>query len=744
MVQNKKYRSYGILRKNNMSDILNKEEALNNLLNNLPEVDEENGITFISQDLNAIRGIKDTDIGPSDFSQLAGTTPTTIQVDGNGVPVLNAANNIIVVDVNPLIRLEDRFRLYRGITEDPPIFSSGRGPTAYFIPSDLLPISFPKASTIDDEIGTSLLDQSVQVSSDFWVLGEFYINDRIRPDFADEYGGIMWEGYYLPNPSSNIQTFSYETSGLFHVEYDRFSDGNWQVLKSIYAKLRDVLVQSDATDATTIILQPGELVYISVGDFLSGNTEFVITSISESTNSITLSNEITVTAGQSLTFDMPLGISNTSGQYTINEMIDRGETPQMKKRIFWWFPETELYETESSAPEYRYLLNRISGRERYDFYFLNSESASPTPSSGSVRELIENAITPTQDTFNSQLKSSNGTSSLYTPKSLLSQITKGSSNISFDESTKSVTGNFSTTDIGNYIVPTAVADLETVVPKNMRVKDLFGSNSASNARLVNILWPVTRTDYPVTFIDHNGLVDYFVVTSSTDVVTILSPGDDTLKLRKDMYCVYDNTNEFIRITEIISPTSFRTSAPLGLTNSYVYIYANAGIIDGSLDVFCANTFGQTLTTEATSGTNTLTLTSIAGIETGMIVQFSGSIAVNTDVSSIAPSSNTITLSTNLIASIDAGSTIVFTPAGTTVNKEICVLPLDLSPPFVGVPTGLDTDENSIRSSKASFNVKVGRLTASNISVSSANTSNSYDTKIDLANTSFSIIGIKVV
>ena len=124
MAQTKKYKSYGVLRKNNLSDILDKTESLNNILNNLPGVNPEAGITFISPDLDSIRGLKDTDIGPSDFNQLANSTPFTYRVDelGNSVPGSNGQP--FLTAINPLIRLEDRFKLYRNITEDPPVFAS--------------------------------------------------------------------------------------------------------------------------------------------------------------------------------------------------------------------------------------------------------------------------------------------------------------------------------------------------------------------------------------------------------------------------------------------------------------------------------------------------------------------------------------------------------------------------------------------------------------------------------------------
>lgn len=739
MTQSKKYKSYGVRRENNLSDLENREEALNNLLDNIPGVDAENGITFISQDLDAIRGLKDTDITSDDFIQLAGTTVNGIELDQSGNVVVDEDGNTISVPVNPLIRMSDSFQRYRRVTEEPPVFASGRGPNVFFVPSNLLPPSFSKGSNLNTQLVPNLSDPLIQTSNDFWALGEFHINDRIRADFPDEYGGILWDGYYIPNPAATFHTFFYETTGLFHIEFDRFGDNNWEVLKSIYAKQRTVIVLTAATDSTAITLEPNETKYVSVGDFLVADPEVIITTISG--NVITLAKAITVSAGQSLVFDMDLGKTSTTGQYTINEILDRGETPQIRKRIFWWFPDSGGY-----SPDFKYLRNRISGRTIYEYFFLNNERASIIPKVGGARELLAKALTPSQDVMNAQFKSTKTTSSVYEPKPFLSNVTRASINVSFEFGTRSITSTnpaLSNTELGNFIVPTAVSDFGVAVPKNMRLKDLLGSNDAANSRLVNTVWPDTKTNYPVSFIDHNGLVDYFVVSSSGNLVTILS-GGTTENLKKDMYCVYNNTNQFVRITSIVSPTTFRTSSDLLLTNSYVYVYANAGIIDRSLDVFCVGVFGQTLAATATAGTNTLQLTSGTGVSPGMIVQFAGSIQEPTSVFSVAPDGVTITLTSNLLTDILSGSTIVFAPAGTPVNKEICVIPLDLSPPFVGVDTGLDTNGKGIKSSigQTALNVKVNTIDMT-ASVSSATTSESYDRKIDLGGTTLSLIAKKV-
>ena len=412
----------------------------------------------------------------------------------------------------------------------------------------------------------------------------------------------------------------------------------------------------------------------------------------------------------------------------------------MKKRIFWWFPNTGSY-----SPDYKYLRNTIFGRTVYEFFFLNSEMSAVTPTAGSVRELLDNAVTPSQDSFSSVFKSTSPTTVSYEPKPFLTDITKATINITFDVGNRSFTStspNLANTELGNYIVPTTVADFGVVIPKGMRLKDLLGSNVAANSRLVTSTWPQSKTDYSVSFIDHRGLVDIFVVSSSGDVVTI-SAGGTTDKLKTDMYCVFNNINQYVRVTEIISPTSFRTSANLGLTNAYVYVYANAGIVDKSLDEFCAGVFGQTLATQAVAGATSIVVSSASGIAPGMTVQFAGSIPIFTSILSM--SGTTLNLSNALTADIMQGETIVFVPVGVSglQNREICVRPLDLSPPFVGVDTGLSTNGKNIKTSQTSLNVKTNKITMS-AAVSTATTSESYDRKIDLANTTLSLLAKRVV
>ena len=723
MASTSKYRRYGVRRENNLSDIKNPEISLNNLLDNLPVVVD--GKTFISQDLDVIRGLGGTNVSPSTFTQIGGTAPTYTYFE----------NDEIKEDyITPIIRLKDRFTQYREVTGDVGQFGSGLGPRAFFIPSDKIS-NFTKTTSFDDAANTS----GVETSDDFWVLGEFQINNRIRPNFPDSYGGIMWEGYFLPNPITSYQNFSFLTTGLFHAEYDRFGDGNWLTVASIYAEERTVEVAATVSNSTTVSIIEDDVKYVAKNDVVNGDDSIFIDNIVG--NVLTLSNPISVNAGENLTLTFVAGIDDVNASFEIPIISDRAETPAFKVRFFWWFPTTI-----SNDPEFKYLNVAYSSSTILPFSRFSIEEPTNVYGDYEIRKLIEDATTPIQEEFGEtgssgtdykDFQNENYFQSVYTPISSLAQITNVSGlSIEYVLDNKYIIGNSSSlsqTEFGNYIVPTDPTQMGIggIIPKNLRLKDTIGATSISTTRIVNQSMPSTETSVSVEVINHNGLIDYYVATSASDVVTI-SEGD-TSNLRVDMICITSSTlsTDFVRITEIISSTQFRTSVNLGITDAYVFVYANAGVIDRSKEIFCDGVFGQVLTANATS--DTLTLGSVDGIVSGQVVQFEGYIPSATTVLSIV--GNDVTISNSVTQTIQSGSTIIFAPSGTSANKESCVLPIDLSPPFLGIDTGLSTDGNNIKStSPTEFNVVFANIISeANTTVSSAGSSPAYDTTIVLAN-----------
>lgn len=760
----KKYRSYGVRRENNLADLDNKEEGLNNLLNNMPGVGGD--ISFTSQDLDAIRGLKDTAINASDFVGLAGSTPRVTEVDEDGVQLVDSSGDPSLVIIKPIYRIEDRIRSYRKVTENPPVFVSGTGPYAYTIPSGIIPALSKGANLNSINISAIQASNATLKSDDFWALGEFSISNKFNINFPNEYGGILWEGYYIPDPITSTHTFTYDTTGLFHVEYDRFGNNTWEVVKSIYAKQRVVTVDAAVTAATVIQLAPGDARFVSNNDFILGDPTNFVTSVNINNDTVALTNPITRALNSTITFDMDLGKSQYDGSYIINEILDRAETPQIKKRIFWWYPFDTSY-----SPDIKYLRNRllspgIARTAFYSYFNWNKERSSNIAAPGSIRDVLNTSITPSQDNFGSAgnekfFRSNLFTDTIYTPKSSFAEINKGTTTVSFESGSRYIIGSLTFSAIGNAVVPAAVAAIPSetfnLIPKNLRIKTLLGVGVDSTARIVDLPTPVTGSA-SVNIIDHLGLIDYFVASSVGDLVTVSSAEN----LKKDMICITATTSAiaYVRITEVlaaapgVTPTQFRTSVPLNLTDGFVYVYSNSGIVDRSMETFCSGVFGQAVQTTTAEITNTIQLVSIAGVVENQVVQFGSAIPAlpPTTVTAIDIATNTITLSAATAESITQGETIVFAPAGTATNKEICVLPLDLSPPFIGVTTGLSTDGKSIKSAQTQplLNVRTNTLTFKTATATAATITETYDRRISIKNinpltgTAFTILSKLVI
>lgn len=723
MTRSSKYRSYGLVRNLNLSDIGNPELSLDNLINNLPEVVD--GKTFISADLDAVRGLSDSRVFPINFEQLVSTTPTYTFME----------NGFVKEDlIRPIVRLKDRFVDYRSVTNDEGALGSGLGPTAHFIPSNNISV-FNSSSTFLSKVSLS----AVETSDDYWVTGEFQVNSKFRPDFPDHYGGVMWEGYFYPDIDFGSQSYSANTTGLLHIEYDRFDDGNWIPVISIYAEERPLTVTQSATNSLNISIV--ETMNVGVGDHINGDVDNLVVGVGSS--SISLTTPITVTTGDILIVKMDLGRDTISVNYTLPIVIDAGELPIPKIRFFWWYP-TSM----GTIPELKYLLNyRTTNSNILPFYTMNKTA--PTSSVGfkEVRGLLNDSVTASQESFGSSGSSGNNyrtfTSndsfiSSYVPKSSMSEITIANNvDISFKLGERYVIflDDISISSFGNYIIPIDTSTTYDDLPKNTRIKS--DVTRIGNSRIISETALATKNSLDVRLIDHNGLVDYYVTTSSSDLVT-LSGSDNTNNLSVGMICITptSSSSDFIRITEIISATVFRVSTTLSLSSQYIFIYANSGLLDRTKEVFCEGVSGKILTGNATG--SVLSLDSVSGLVVGQIVQFDQYIPSGTSIVSI--SSLNVTISASVMQTIETGATIVFSASNTTVNKEQCVIPLDLSPPFSGVPAGLSTNTRNIRSTFPSvFNVKFFSLVSGASVVGTVDSSSAnYDRTIS------AIGGIKIL
>lgn len=718
MTISRKYRSYGIRRLNNFSDLSNPEQALDNLLNNLQEDPER---SFISRDIDAIRGLKDTEIFPSTFTEIAATAPTYTFANTSGPQV---------DFVRPIIRVQDRFNTYRSITGAAGKQGAGYGPDAWTIPVTSFKLSPVKGDGIDDIIPNFSTDKSnFFFRPDFWAVGEVFVTNTFHPSFTNGKGGIVWESFYIPDYSTTGNALSFTTTGMIHIEFDRFDTGDWIAYKSIYAPERAVRVVANNNTSTTVEIAVGDEIYVAQGDKLTTNNEIQIIDIAR--NVLTLSSPINAVANDVISFEFVVGEDVVSDELYIEPVFDIGERPKI--RIAWWYP------NNISDPSDKYLSLRRNGNIMPFSNFSNTSSYSTGPYE--LQSLLDKAVTGYQPKFGDsgaykRFRTDGVMRNTYVPPSNFSSINKFGANTSaigqFVGGRRYVLASparLADTSVGNIIVDTTPRF--SIVSKDTRIKRSPSDNPFTGARILTK--PATATaNVSIRAIDHNGLVDYFITSSSNTMIKV----DSTSNLRTGMLCVthFTSPSTYYRISAIANTTTFFVTSPLGITsNNYVFVYSDSGLVDDSKKVYCQGVIGKLLTATATSGANTIIVDSTSGIVAGMRVQYTGGIdpVSNYTVATVVNGSQ-IRLNKGISETIDKGATVTFAPSGSTGDKQQCVIPLDLSPPFIGTVYGLDSGGRRIVGvSTANLDVTVLALSSNTAVVSAANTSDIYSAYISV-------------
>ena len=690
-----KYKQLGLRRDRNLSDVPDKTAALNNLLNNI--VNDPTG-SFISEDIDAIRGLQGTNITPEKLSTLSAAAVTATTTQG-----------FVEEVVNPPIRLIDRVRNINISTGAIPSFRGGQGLMARFIPS----ADF-NASTASSTGDTVFTKRSTQAQEVFWDNGKFSFGNTIDPSFVDQYGGIQWTGYFVPDIRDPNITIYMSTTGLLIAETDPLDNNQWTTLLSIYADTRVIQLTgvSAGTPASSFTLAAGQYKHASIGDIVNG-TEVTVTEVSETT--LTLSAPISL-ASSSITLKKVLGETRT-------QSIIRFPAQQLgsaiRVRFTFWYPKLS---TQSSLTEKYIEFGYISGGLPYQYLY---ETKPPGPGPQEIRQFLADIVSPSQN----NLGELGGYKNLYTRSSLLltaySPLSKtkfadikraGPITITPSATNNVITGSLAAAEIGNILVPATLAIATVNFNKDTRIKEEISQSVKVTNVPIGVAAPVQ-----VNVLDHRGFVGWYAATGYDKYCTIPSTGSLSVG-----FIVMTNTSTAIhRITSIDSGTSFTTSPSLNLNpqaSVLIYVYSDRGLVDRSKEVFCNGVFGR-LTLAGTNQGSTALSVATAGISPGQVVQFSPAIPSGTTVTQVVNGS-LLTISKAITKTIDAGSTIVFAPAtsGTVPDFEGCVLPLDNSPPFVGTAAGLSTAGKGIVSTPgAGLEVIVSSIVANSISQSNITT-----------------------
>jgi len=677
----KKFVTLGLRADKNLSDVTSPESALNGLLNDLVN-DPDPNKTFTSQDLNAIRGLQNTNINATKLSVLSGITVTASNPNGSLLPT----------EVSPLVRVVDRLENIKIITGEIPAIQGGNGLIATFIPSvNILP---GETSSTGDTIFDPITNPVQEV---FWDVGYFNFPSFIDPTFNDQYGGVQWEGYFTPalrDPSVKIYI---DSTGLIMFEVDRNDNGTWETLLNIYDSEREIPFSGTANGNTEYIIGTSNVKFVSIGDTIDG----IVAVTDVLTDRIVLA-EPYVASGGTITASKVLGETITRNVVSLPS-LEVGTS--IKIRITYWFPNTGD-DIREKYLEFDYIGSSLN------YSYLYSEKPSNILGSVEIRKVLTDVISPFKNDFGSSSAYKNfyiNNSSLlvYQPTMVsLNNIRKaGPGNITFTSGSKVISGSVLTNGVkGNILVP---SDPLTTMTSILSIQD----DISTTVRVVTNN-PSLNGNLSVNIIEHKGFVGWYKATSSGTTVTLVS--GITAELVSGFIVITNASASYIRIDQITGPSAFTTTTNLNLTGTeIIYVYSDRSLVDRSKEVFCSGVFGKVVTVTASQGTNVITVNNVVGVVVNQYIQFSGVISPDTQVVEI--NGNVLTINNVLEDELTADSTVVFVPesAGGTTNREGCVIPISNAPPFIGTDTGLASNNKNIKSSVLyqSFSVETENLSA---------------------------------
>jgi hypothetical protein len=169
----------------------------------------------------------------------------------------------------------------------------------------------------------------------------------------------------------------------------------------------------------------------------------------------------------------------------------------------------------------------------------------------------------------------------------------------------------------------------------------------------------------------NGEIRYNQTISDLEAYNISGQGTgwERIKTNRQTPVTAQNLGVGNYQNTLFGPLSYNvsTTAPQNVLvfvdNVYQIPNTNYTLVSGA-----GATTSTTLTSTASTGSNTLVVATTTNILLGMIVTASGGLANGTTVTNITTATRTITISPNTIASIPASSTVTFSEgAGTFVN-----------------------------------------------------------------------------
>jgi hypothetical protein len=692
----KSFTKFGLKRDNNLLDIPNKEQALNNLLRDL----RGNKPSFTLEDLECIQELFPKGITNGDFRKLADIAVKFLTTeDSEDLPPGSK------VAFDPLITLENRFdRAYFTVSD--PFFYGGDGPTARYYDNDQILRATPGSPTSNF---TGFSGDPVRVDTK-WEIGNFAYSNKITSEFISLYGAVQWSGYFKPKVSG-IHQFSINTTGFYKFEFDDGS-GNFEFTFDPTTGTYDYNNNNFGAGFITLI------------DETKTNSNLNIISVNQSGVSSTLSQQIGDSRGRTITIPYPLA-EWRAYKIRITYFIDEISIPNPEENLF---SIQKVFDINLNDPQ--------GGGQNLNFKQLYDETYFDNYIIGDFKDYVDKSIyfggtkigtrgtigdsstTPGQNYVN--LSSFSPVTTVYTPPKTTTNILNTKSNCTYTNSNSIISfgGNDANKtegiELGNYVIGAGI-------PDNTRVQEIIINNSV----ILDKTPTSSVTAGSLTFVNHRGFVGTGIcnTASGSNSITSVSNVTNPADIEPGMVVVSAayTGSDFVRIISYSGSTVTLTrNMGSTLNNTRFYVYYDTGLVNQSLKVFCQGVLakrvvqpvGQLAQNDYTynPGSTVLTLNDVSGLSTGMyvhlypatpheIVDVNGVDEIRSlaTITNINTTDRTITISTGLSASITYTpatiTNMTFTPAGVNINKEVCFVPSDTSPPFSANAEGLTTSQD---------------------------------------------------
>ena len=693
----KQFKKIGIRRENNFSDLSSPKDSLNNLLGKLVS---GTTVTFISEDLDAIRGIYSSDISNSEYRKIAGSRVRTTNSRGQ------------LVNYYPNITYQNRFDSLKVFGGEPRLFG-GNGLTAKYYDEDQInPYSF------------NIFSGQPFLTDNFWEVGNFYFNPKISQLSPSVDGGIEWEGYFIPTSTESYE-FRISSSGYYTFDFQTqgYTSGIGTYTEITRIGIASTVPGSGTLGGNSITIGSTNTKYVAIGQTVSGtgiHTGSIVENFNRSTGSISLT--------------PPLGISSAVySTFTNNDVTfikNAAETSYIEYRTYplvafnRYRIKFRYYTLQNSPVVPRRYIN-ISARPFADYlrynYLYSLDYDFSEGAKGTINKFMDNSLNLGGGTVGSltnsseyvSVKTSNVVDIRYQPKTSVSSIVSAAVTVTSTTNLNVITLNDTTgIEVGNYIFGGGI-------PSETRVSDIYPNEFIFMDK--NATLGIAATTF--TFIDHRGFVKRAIGSGSGGTFTLSS--GDTTNLRNGMIMIGAGVTIYTGITTTGSLSSFQISPPQTIgSGTTVYFYESKGLINNGLVAFCGNDIVSCLTASQSvnSGSTTIFVDNLPGSIGGWSVQ---GLYFNSGTTITGSTATSITISSPTTANIPQGA--VFTIADpNSGSRLLCCPPTDTSPPFNATLTGLETpsDASSIRIE--SGNLVFNSFTAS-IGIGSITTATITDT-----------------